>query len=50
MGDYKANQMESGSTGKDHQRLDNEHECRESENKWHGKIVPDEKHGDNRCI
>jgi hypothetical protein len=42
MGDNEAERTESGSAGKEHNRLDNKHECPESENELHDRIAPDD--------
>jgi hypothetical protein len=49
-GDNEADRTVSGSAGKEHERLDNEQECKESENERNGRIAPDDQDDDNGCI
>jgi hypothetical protein len=44
MGDNEAERMESGSAGKEHERLDNDQEC--PENEQQSKIAPDDQDDD----
>jgi hypothetical protein len=46
----EAEQMESGSAGKEHKRPKDEHGCPESENEWHGRIAHDDQDDGNGCI
>jgi hypothetical protein len=49
----EAERTESGSSGKEHVRPENEYECPESENDQlesaHGRIAPDDQVDDNGC-